>query len=151
MLLRTFNVPHLSDTEALAVSLSPYLSCGDCVALEGGLGAGKTSFARALIHALGAMDEVPSPTFTILQVYELPKLTIYHFDLYRVQSESELEELGWQEALGTGLVIVEWPSHAGHQLPLSSLTLDFQMSAQGDRFCQLKADEIWTDRLRTLV
>jgi tRNA threonylcarbamoyladenosine biosynthesis protein TsaE len=112
-------------TTALARRLAPYLGAGDIVALSGDLGAGKTSFARALIRALsgpdGAGREVPSPTFTLVQSYETPTGRIHHFDLYRIQSPDELTEIGWDEALADGIVLVEWPDRAGALLPAKRL------------------------------
>jgi tRNA threonylcarbamoyladenosine biosynthesis protein TsaE len=108
-------------TAALARRLAPHLKPGDVVALTGDLGAGKTSFARALIRALsgpeGSEREVPSPTFTLVQSYETPAGRIHHFDLYRIRSPDELTEIGWDEALADGIVLVEWPDRAGALLP----------------------------------
>ena len=99
-------------THRLAVELSAMLRGGDVVTLSGGLGAGKTTFARALIRHLAgdAALEVPSPTFTLVQAYALPRLTVVHADFYRVADASELAELGLDDA--DALTLVEWPERA---------------------------------------
>jgi len=93
--------------ERLARAL-PGQTGGLTLLLQGELGAGKSTFARAMIHALGHDGAVPSPTYTLVEPYELPGGTVYHIDLYRVSSEEELRFLGWKE-LDEGLRIVEWP------------------------------------------
>src|SRR6185312_7358818 len=122
-------------TADLARRLAPHLKPGDVVTLSGDLGAGKTSFARALIRALsglqGAEREVPSPTFTLVQSYETPAGRIHHFDLYRIQSPDELTEIGWDEALSDGIVLVEWPDHAGALLPAGRLDIALSFGAGG--------------------
>ncbi len=122
------NLVPLSDlaaTEKLAARIAPFLRRGDMVALHGVLGSGKTTFVRALLQALGINDDVPSPTFTLVQNYDTPGLTVYHFDLYRLKSAAELEELGWDDALSDGLVLVEWPKRAENHLPADRLALHF--------------------------
>lgn len=103
------------------------LTTGDVLALEGDLGAGKTTFARALIRALSgnSIAEVPSPTFTLVQSYELPRFDIAHFDLYRLTSPDELQELGLDLALRRGAAVIEWPSRAANLLPADRFTLHF--------------------------
>jgi len=101
-------------TQALARQLRAALPAeleGLTILLEGDLGAGKSTFARALIHALGHSGPVPSPTYTLVEPYRLSVGNIYHIDLYRVTSEEELEFLGWSE-LDDGLRLVEWPQRA---------------------------------------
>jgi tRNA threonylcarbamoyladenosine biosynthesis protein TsaE len=126
-------------TADLARRLAPSLKPGDVVALRGDLGAGKTSFARALIRALsgadGAEREVPSPTFTLVQSYDTPAGRVHHFDLYRIVSPDELTEIGWDEALADGIVLVEWPERAGNLLPHHRLdiTLGFGMQSEARR------------------
>jgi tRNA threonylcarbamoyladenosine biosynthesis protein TsaE len=120
-------------TAALARRLAPYLQLGDVIALSGDLGAGKTSFARALIRAMSGPEEaereVPSPTFTLVQSYETSAGPIHHFDLYRIQSPDELTEIGWEEALADGIVLVEWPQRAGALLPAGRLDLILSFGA----------------------
>ena len=88
---------------------------GDLFALSGELGAGKTTLARAIIHALvgSREEEIPSPTFTLVQTYATPRMPVAHFDLYRLGAAAELEELGLDLALKNGIAVVEWPEHAG--------------------------------------
>jgi tRNA threonylcarbamoyladenosine biosynthesis protein TsaE len=108
---------HLADAAATAAFAAevrarlPADKTGWLVLLEGELGAGKSSFARALIAALGHEGPVPSPTYTLVEPYEMPGVTVYHIDLYRVSSEDELPFLGFGE-LDEGLRLVEWPERA---------------------------------------
>ncbi|WP_119167183.1 tRNA (adenosine(37)-N6)-threonylcarbamoyltransferase complex ATPase subunit type 1 TsaE [Algihabitans albus] len=111
-------------TEVLAARLAPLLRRGDVVALSGGLGAGKTAFCRALINALpGPAEEVPSPTFTLAQVYERGDRQVWHFDFYRLKDPDEVWELGLEEALAEGISLIEWPERLGSQLPRDRLDL----------------------------
>lgn len=102
-----------------------WLKPGTVVALHGDLGAGKTAFVRAFIReVMGAPDmAVPSPTFTLMQQYELPDITIYHYDLYRLSDPSELGELNFDQACAEGLTFIEWPERAGKLLPHYSVTI----------------------------
>ena len=107
-------LPDESATEALARQLAaalPERTGGLTLLLQGDLGAGKSTFARALIRSLGHSGAVPSPTYTLVEPYDLPGGTVYHVDLYRVASEEELRYLGWTE-LDEGFRIVEWPERA---------------------------------------
>ena len=104
------------------LSLLPEELAGWTVLLSGELGAGKSTFARALIKAAGHTGTVPSPTYTLVEPYQLPRGNIYHIDLYRVYSEEELRYLGWTE-LDDGLRLVEWPDRA----PGLSATADLEL------------------------
>ncbi len=118
-----------------ARALAPLLRHGDCLRLEGTLGAGKTSFARALIQALaGAETEVSSPTFTLLQSYpaqmQARPATLWHADLYRLENPQALEELGLHELPPQGALLVEWPEIAQGWLPPEALTLRLSLGAE---------------------
>lgn len=132
-----FPLPDLMATQALARQIAPTLKKGSIVALKGPLGAGKTEFARALLRELGIEGDVPSPTFTLLQTYETRELLISHFDLYRLKSSAELDELGWDDALADGVTLVEWPERAEERLPSDCLTLSFVLSKEEGRSCSI--------------
>ncbi len=128
-----------NDTEKLAQELAVKLSAGDVVLLSGDLGAGKTVFARALIRALSNDPhlDVPSPTFTLAQTYDTPRGTIWHFDLYRIEDEEEIYELGWEDALSEGIVLVEWPERLGSLAPPDALAVTFRTSTCNERVITL--------------
>lgn len=135
-------------TQILGARLAGLLRPGDVLALEGDLGAGKTTLARGLIRALfGEEVAVPSPTFTLVQTYESPgSACVYHFDLYRLTEAEELLELGWDDALASGIALVEWPERAGDALPESTLWLTLEEEGSG-RQATLAGGAEWTERL----
>lgn len=122
------HLPDLASTGALAARLAAAARPGDCILLEGPLGAGKSALARAFLRALagdGAL-EVPSPTFTLVQAYDMPGgMTAWHFDLYRLDGPAGLAELGWEEARD-GLALVEWPDRLGPFTPADALRLSLE-------------------------
>lgn len=125
-------------TLGLGARIAPHLSAGDVVALSGELGAGKTTLARGIIaeraRSAGlSQEEVPSPTFSLVQTYEFGDLTLWHFDLYRLKSARDLEEIGWEEALSSGAAIVEWPERAGAMLPRERLDVRLDRDRTGRR------------------
>jgi len=142
-----FVLPNLDATEALAGLIAPHLRAGDMLALTGDLGVGKTAFARALLHVMGITGDVPSPTFTLVQTYETKDLLISHFDLYRLKSPDELDELGWDDALVDGVTLVEWPERAANRLPEDRLVLNFTLASDGTRNCQIEKKGNWAKRL----
>src|SRR5712675_493209 len=106
-------------TEQLGATLAARLHPGDVVGLQGELGSGKTTLARAILRAAASEPEliVPSPTFTLVEVYETRRGTYWHFDLYRLEAAEQVYELGWEEALAEGIVLIEWPQRLGSLLP----------------------------------
>jgi tRNA threonylcarbamoyl adenosine modification protein YjeE len=135
-------LPALSATTALGARIAAVLRIGDLVALEGDLGAGKTTLARAILQSLGVEEDVPSPTFTLVQEYETPRLTVRHFDLYRLEKPSEIAELGLDDALFDGAALVEWPERAGNLLPGDRLHVALSLNA-GTRHAHLRGPARW--------
>lgn len=129
---REVALPDLAATERLAASLARVLRKGDVIALAGPLGVGKTAFARALIAALGGEEEVPSPTFTLVQVYELPAVAVWHLDLYRLAKPTDAYELGIEEAFAEGVSLIEWPEHLGPLLPAERLEVALAFADSSD-------------------
>jgi tRNA threonylcarbamoyladenosine biosynthesis protein TsaE len=109
------DLPDLAAVGRFGAAIAARLRSGDVVALSGGLGAGKTTLARAVIAALGHGGEVPSPTFAILEVYSPPqvRLPVVHADFYRIENPSEAEELGLDDYRADAALLAEWPEHAG--------------------------------------
>jgi tRNA threonylcarbamoyl adenosine modification protein YjeE len=145
----------LSDENAtglFAKDLALALGRGDLVTLSGDLGAGKTTLARAIIRSLADDDrlEVPSPTFTLVQIYELPRFSVVHADLYRVTTLAELSELGWEEAAESAAVLLEWPDRAGALIQADRLDIAFSLvpdRGPTHRHVRLTGYGAWAGRL----
>ncbi|MGC2127174.1 MAG: tRNA (adenosine(37)-N6)-threonylcarbamoyltransferase complex ATPase subunit type 1 TsaE, partial [Methylovirgula sp.] len=125
-------LPDEAATDSLALDLGQWLRRGDLLTLSGELGTGKTTFARALIRGLALEQdlEVPSPTFTLMQVYESGAFPILHADFYRIQHADELIELGFDEAQNGTLTIVEWPERGEPHLAANRLNIAFEIDPQ---------------------
>jgi N-acetylmuramate 1-kinase len=148
----TLELPDESGTAALAGELATAVQAGDLLTLSGDLGAGKTTFARALIRLLVGDPtlEVPSPTFTLMQSYDTPRFPVVHADLYRINGPQELAELGWDEAAEGSLVLVEWPERAGPLGAADRLDISFALRpAIGDtaRGVTLTGTGHWAQRI----
>ncbi|WP_284378278.1 tRNA (adenosine(37)-N6)-threonylcarbamoyltransferase complex ATPase subunit type 1 TsaE [Amylibacter marinus] len=118
-----------------ANSIAPHLAAGDCLLLSGEVGAGKSFFARHVIRArlaqLGRVEDIPSPTFTLVQTYELESCDIWHADLYRLTGPDEVYELGLEAAFETDICLVEWPDRLAELTPSTAITLAFD-TLEGD-------------------
>ena len=127
-------LPDEAATTRLGEDLAMAVRPGDVFLLDGDLGAGKSTLARGLIRALAGdpSHEVPSPTFTLVQSYDTP-VPVHHFDLYRLSSSEELEELGFDEAVASGVALVEWPERAAEAMPATSLRLAIDHEGDGRR------------------
>ncbi len=144
----TLPLPDEAATTTFAEDVAAILGTGDVIALSGGLGAGKTTFARALIRA-AADDpelEVPSPTFTLVQTYAAGRLTIGHFDLYRLGSADEIDEIGLSDAAAEGAVLIEWPERGAGRLSEERLDIRFEIEGNGRR-AALSGSETWRERI----
>jgi tRNA threonylcarbamoyl adenosine modification protein YjeE len=140
---RTLTLPDVAATRALGARIAAGLGPGDLVAFEGDLGAGKTTLARAILRALGVTEDVPSPTFTLVQTYETPRLAVRHYDLYRLERAEEIGELGIDEALDEGAVLVEWPERADGRLPGALLHVGLEAMGAESRTARLNGPAKW--------
>ena len=146
MTLETRTLDTASETEALGAAVGLALQAGEAILLWGRLGAGKTTLARGLIRALTRPDEeAPSPTFTLVQTYDGPDFAIAHLDLYRLSGPEETRELGLDEALEDGAVVIEWPERLEGRLPPDRLDIRLCMVGEG-RVAELERHGRWKDR-----
>jgi tRNA threonylcarbamoyladenosine biosynthesis protein TsaE len=143
-----------ADTARIAGIVARAALPGDVIALSGDLGSGKTAFARGFIRALTvSVEEVPSPTFTLVQTYSVGDRTIYHFDFYRIEDPEEAWEIGIEEAFADGIALIEWPERLGRLLPDDRLDIRLAPSPGGAatvRLISLTAGSSWSRRLNAL-
>jgi tRNA threonylcarbamoyladenosine biosynthesis protein TsaE len=146
-------LPDLAAMAAYGATLAARLRAGDVVALSGGLGAGKTTLARAILAALGHDGEVPSPTFTIIEAYDAPplRLPVVHADFYRLDDPAELTEIGLDDYREGAVLLAEWPDHAGgfaHEPGCLAITLEPQgESGEGGRIAIARGGADWVGRM----
>ncbi|HXG81116.1 MAG TPA: tRNA (adenosine(37)-N6)-threonylcarbamoyltransferase complex ATPase subunit type 1 TsaE [Sphingomicrobium sp.] len=133
-------------TLALGRKIARILRPGDVITLQGPLSAGKTTLVRGLLAALGHQGEVPSPSFAIVQPYEALEPPIWHVDLYRIENASDLEELGLEDIRDDGVLIVEWPEHAGPDAWPDALALSLEVEKDGTRALTAKVPAAWEGR-----
>ncbi len=139
------DLPTLADTEALAARIAAIARPGDAILLSGPLGAGKSAFARAFLRAACGNPalEVPSPSYTLVQSYELPGFRAHHMDLWRLDGPESVLELGWDD-MTDDVVLVEWPDRLGDLQPADALHISFAHGEGGARLATLSG---WTERL----
>jgi tRNA threonylcarbamoyladenosine biosynthesis protein TsaE len=150
-------VPSEADMAVLAAAVAAAARPGDLIALSGPLGAGKTTFARHFLEARARTagvpppPEVPSPTFTLVQAYEIGGDDIWHFDLYRIAGPDECAELGFDDALDAGIVLVEWPDRLGSLLPAGRLDVALSFVSSDARTADLAGSGPWAARVAALT
>jgi tRNA threonylcarbamoyladenosine biosynthesis protein TsaE len=134
--------------EQFAAALARQLRPGDVIALSGPLGAGKTTLARGVLNALGHDGEVPSPTFTLVQAYDAPslRLPVWHADLYRLAAAGEVEELGLDEILAAGVLLLEWPERLGDRLWPETLQIRLDPEMDERRCLTVRVPPGWEER-----
>jgi tRNA threonylcarbamoyladenosine biosynthesis protein TsaE len=146
------DLPDETATAALAARIAAVAVPGDIIALKGDLGTGKTAFARAFIRACGNQDEVPSPTFTLVQIYDAGPTVIWHFDLYRIRAPEAAWELGIEDAFIAGISLIEWPERLGQLLPDRRLELGFAFADEpGARRVAIDPSKGWQSRLAMIA
>ncbi|OGA02760.1 MAG: tRNA (adenosine(37)-N6)-threonylcarbamoyltransferase complex ATPase subunit type 1 TsaE [Betaproteobacteria bacterium RIFCSPLOWO2_02_64_14] len=138
----TLDLPSEADTLALGAGIARGLAPGMVVFLSGELGAGKTTLARGILRGLGHTGRIKSPSFTLVEVYKLSRLYLYHFDFYRFNSPMELEDAGFREIFdGEAVCLVEWPEKAGAALPAADLKISIRAAGTGRRVEMIAATE----------
>jgi tRNA threonylcarbamoyladenosine biosynthesis protein TsaE len=135
-----------SATEDFGRRLAPLIRLGDIIALDGDLGAGKTTLARGILNGLDYSGEVASPTFPIVIPYEELRVPIWHVDLYRIEGSSEIEELALDEALSHAALLVEWPQRLGSGLWPETLRLGLERRGEGERALTALVPGAWAGR-----
>lgn len=136
------------DVEQFGARLASVIGPGDAILLEGGLGAGKTTLARGLLRGLGLEGEAPSPTFAILQGYEPPEVSVPvgHVDLYRLDDPADVEELGLDDWLNDGALVIEWPDRLGGRFSAHALNLHIDVAPDGARILTAMVPPAWEGR-----
>ena len=143
------DLPDEAATRALGTAIAAKLQPGVCVHLSGELGAGKTTLSRGILRGLGFDGRVKSPTFTLVELYVISTLNLYHFDFYRFNDPEEWNDAGFRDLFnGTNICLVEWPEKAGDLLPLPDLKIRLEPSPSMGRTASIQAH---TPRGRSLL
>lgn len=142
---RSYGLGDAAATEAFGARLAGALRPGDVVALSGDLGAGKTTLARGILRGLGFRGEAPSPTFTLVQLYEPPelRLPVLHADLYRLQDPAEVLELGLEDWREDAAMLIEWPERGGRYLPQAAFAIRIDGGAADGRRLTVRSSRAW--------
>jgi tRNA threonylcarbamoyladenosine biosynthesis protein TsaE len=142
------HLPDEAATAAVGAALAPLLRAGDVVTLTGDLGAGKTALVRGILAALGLADEAPSPSYALVIPYAPPQVAVpvTHADLYRLERPDEVEELGLEDALSDGVLLVEWPERAGEGNWPEALAIGLDYASGGGRNLTVSVPPSWEGR-----
>jgi tRNA threonylcarbamoyladenosine biosynthesis protein TsaE len=152
----TVEIADLAALDGLAARLAKPARAGDAFTLTGELGAGKTTFSRAFIAALAKREnvapplDVPSPTFTLMQSYDIGSLQVFHFDLYRLKNAEETLELGIEDTAYEGIALIEWPERLGPYMPRNRLDIDLAITGEGSRRATLQAHGSMAQRYKEM-
>ena len=133
-------------TLAAGKAISKSLRAGDVITLSGPLSAGKTTLVRGMLAAMGHKGEVPSPSFAIVQPYEDVSPPVWHVDLYRIEQPSDLDELGLEDIRPDGVLVIEWPGHAGRNAWPDALALSLEALEDGSRSLTARVPAAWEGR-----
>ena len=139
-------LPDEAATLEVGRKLAAILRAGDVVTLSGPLSAGKTTLVRGLLQALGHPGEVPSPSFALVQPYDEVEPPLWHVDLYRIENMSDIDELGLEDIREHGVLIVEWPEHAGPDAWPEALALSLEVDEDGSRALTARVPASWEGR-----
>jgi tRNA threonylcarbamoyladenosine biosynthesis protein TsaE len=136
MIQECFELQSEEDTKLFGAFLAAYLTSGLVVGLQGEIGAGKTCMVRACLQALGIQSSIKSPTFTLVESYALANFDIHHFDLYRLNSIYELEDLGFRDYMSSqSICFIEWPEKAPFIIPFIDFMIEFKLQLPGRNMC----------------
>jgi tRNA threonylcarbamoyl adenosine modification protein YjeE len=152
---KTVTVSDQNGTEALAAKLAAVAKAGDVILMHGTLGMGKSAFCRAFIRAVAdnPNEEVPSPTFTLVQIYELDRVPVWHFDLYRLSDPEEIHELDIEDAFSDAVSLIEWPDRLEYLTPENRLDIHIDPGSipDGRVFTLEPHGDDWVTRINDLV
>lgn len=129
--MQTLSIANETELIALGAALIPQLSAGQTVCLTGGLGAGKTTFVRGMIQSVLGDIDVPSPTYTLVQTYDMPEFELWHCDMYRLERPEDGYELGVTDAFEDALCLIEWPDKLGSLIPEDALAVEIAFDGEG--------------------
>jgi tRNA threonylcarbamoyladenosine biosynthesis protein TsaE len=156
---RSYPLQDETETHRFGAQLSTILQRGDCLLFYGDLGMGKTTLVRGILNGFARKDgmeslDVPSPTFTLVQIYDFSGVTCYHYDLYRLPEEDNddaLMEIGFAESCEDGIVLAEWPDRLGHSTPAHALRITLHDTAnENGRICTIEGSAAWATRLESV-
>jgi tRNA threonylcarbamoyladenosine biosynthesis protein TsaE len=144
--MKQINIDSLASLKTLAGKIASLANIGDIILLKGELGSGKTSFAKYFINSISKHDQnVTSPTFNILQIYDCENFSAWHYDFYRIETEEEIVNLGLDDAFSNGVSIIEWPEKIRSFLPQASLEIHFSFTEKhNSRLLTISGSEKWT-------
>ena len=138
----TVSIANEAELLALGAALIPQLSAGQTVCLTGGLGAGKTTLVRGMIQSVLGDIHVPSPTYTLVQTYEMPQFELWHCDMYRLERPEDGYELGLMDAFEEAVCLIEWPDKLGELIPKDAMRIEIAFDGEGRKVTLTEFKEV---------